>query len=147
MSVTYSFCESCQKVNRVALGNGKRPVCGACKSELPMHGAVTSVGAAGLSALLRKSPLPVIADFWAEWCGPCKAFAPTFEKAAAELAGKVVFVKVDTEAHQQASATYSIRSIPTLILFSDGAERARQSGALPHAAFVSWISQATSAAA
>src|SRR3546814_13472343 len=78
-----------------------------------------------------KGDLPLLVDVWAEWCGPCKSFAPVFEQAATQLVGKCRLAKLDSEANQQLSAQQGIRSIPSLILFKDGRDVARQSGALP----------------
>ncbi len=143
MAVTYSVCASCGKVNRVNLTDAqtKAPICGHCKANLPIHFGVSEVSKSGLQSLIEKSPLPVICDFWAAWCGPCKAFAPTFQQAALRLSDKAVFVKLDTEKHQSASEAYRVKSIPTLILFAKGMERDRVSGALPLDAFLQWLDE------
>jgi thioredoxin 2 len=130
---TLVFCPECEKVNRVDLERAvtSKPVCGGCHAELPLHYGVQEVGAAGLAKLVRVSDRPVVVDLWAEWCGPCKAFAPTFQGAARELGGQMIFAKVDTEAHPLVSQSYQIRGIPTLIVFKGGIEVDRQSGAMP----------------
>ncbi len=130
---TLVVCPSCEKLNRVSLdkAQGAAPVCGSCKAELPLHGGVQDVSGGALNKLIRASDRPVLTDFWAEWCGPCKAFAPTFKEAARELGGQMVFTKLDTEAYPLAAQTYQIRGIPTLIVFKDGIEVDRQSGAMP----------------
>lgn len=145
MSSTYSVCSSCGKVNRVNLteAQSKAPICGHCKTNLPIHFGVTEVSGTGLKTLMEKSPLPVVCDFWASWCGPCRAFAPTFQQAALRLSDRAVFVKLNTEKHQLASDTYQVRSIPTLILFSKGIEKDRISGALPLDAFTQWVIEGT----
>lgn len=130
---TLVVCPNCEKLNRVPLdeAQNKRPVCGSCKAELSLHDGVQDVSGAGLSKLIRSADRPVVVDFWAEWCGPCKAFAPTFKQAAKEFGGQVIFAKLDTEKHDLAAQSFHIRGIPTLIVFKDGVEVDRQSGAMP----------------
>jgi thioredoxin 2 len=140
---TYSVCESCGKVNRIPLEEAasKAPICGSCKANLPFHFGVTEVSGTGLKSLIAKSPLPVICDFWASWCGPCKAFAPTFQQAALRFGSRAVFVKLNTEKHSSTSDAYKVKSIPTLILFSNGIEKDRIAGALPLDAFGAWLEE------
>jgi thioredoxin 2 len=144
MSSTYAPCPSCHKLNRVSLdeANAKEPICGHCKTALPVHFGLVEVNGAGLKKLIEKSPLPVVTDFWAPWCGPCKAFAPTFQQVAQRYADRAVFVKLNTEAHPAAGDAYKVRGIPTLVVFRDGAEKVRMSGALPLAEFSDWLDSA-----
>ncbi len=136
-------CASCEKLNRVEVERAREaaPVCGSCKAALPLRNGVQEVSGTGLNKLIRSADIPTVVDFWAEWCGPCKAFAPTFQAVAQEWAGKFVFAKLDTEAHSLAAQAYQIRGIPTLIVFKGGVEVDRTSGALPPQELKRYLSQ------
>lgn len=133
-------CASCGALNRVPLAaeQGKAK-CGKCSQQLNHQEPVHEVSGAVLAKTILNSPIPVIVDFWAPWCGPCVGFAPTFKQFASAKKGKALFLKCDTEAHQDAGTRFGIRSIPTLIVFENEKEKARQSGALPYNQLEKWV--------
>ncbi|MDE2411465.1 MAG: thioredoxin TrxC [Sphingomonadales bacterium] len=131
-------CPTCGALNRVPVARlGSGPTCGKCKAPLFTR-APLAVDAAMFDRHVGKGSLPVLVDFWAEWCGPCKAMAPAFAQAARELEPQMRLLKLDTEAVPTIAARYGIQSIPTLILFQGGREVARQSGAMPAQAIIQW---------
>ncbi|MBK7424971.1 MAG: thioredoxin TrxC [Propionivibrio sp.] len=133
-------CPSCGTTNRIPderLSDG--PLCGRCATPL-MAAEPVSLSDAVLPKFVANTDLPVLVDFWAAWCGPCKTMAPNFAAAARQMP-KVRFAKVDSDTAPGASALYNIRSIPTLILFKDSAEVARLSGVVPTTQLVAWIQQ------
>src|SRR5690606_7448777 len=131
----------CHTTNRVPSERlGDRPRCGKCKQPV-LQGRPIELDAGNVSAVLNNNSVPVVVDCWASWCGPCKSFAPVFEQAARELEPRLRFAKLDTEAEQQLAGLWGIRSIPTLILFREGREVARMSGALPLGQFKQWLQQ------
>jgi thioredoxin 2 len=135
-------CPNCGATNRVPrerLRDG--PTCGKCKQALFADHPV-ELDAAALERQIAASDLPVVVDFWAPWCGPCKMMAPHFERAARELAPGVILAKLNTEEEQSAAAKYDIRSIPTLIAFKGGREVGRQSGAMDSANLTRWVRSA-----
>lgn len=129
-------CPSCGQKNRVAVERVEQgPVCGACKAALaPIDRPLPMASVNDFYELINASPLPVLVDFWAAWCGPCRMVAPELEKLAKQRAGRVIIAKVDTEALQQVAAQYRIHSIPTLAMFRAGAEVKRAAGAMQAAA-------------
>ena len=132
-------CPACAAVNRIPGERlGDKPRCGKCSKPL-FTGHPLELDSASFERHLQRSELPLVVDFWADWCGPCKMMAPAFAQAAGELEPRVRLAKVDTEAQQAIAARYTIRSIPTLILFRDGREVARQAGAMSKNDIVHWV--------
>jgi len=137
-------CPHCHVKNRVRTERiNDAPTCGKCGQPL-LAGAPVALDEAGFDALVAASDRPVVVDFWAAWCGPCRGFAPVFSAAAARHP-HYVFAKVDTDANPNLSARLAIRSIPTLAMFHRGALIDRLSGALPAAQFDQWLRQAQAA--
>ncbi|MEI7969389.1 MAG: thioredoxin TrxC [Betaproteobacteria bacterium] len=134
-------CPHCLSVNRIPEDRlADRPRCGKCSSPV-LPGEPITLSGVGFDRFLGRSDLPVLVDFWATWCGPCRSMAPAFARIARENAEKAVFGKVDTDAESAIAGRFGIRSIPTLILFRGGLEQARVSGALDARSLQGWLDQ------
>lgn len=144
MNVTIA-CLDCGQGNRVPKARlGADPRCGTCGAPL-VTGAPTDVSLDVLKKAARLDTIPLVVDFWAGWCGPCRMMAPEFAKAARAMKGEARFAKLDTEAFPEAGARYGIRGIPLLIAFRDGQEIGRQTGARSGEDIAAWIGTATGA--
>jgi thioredoxin 2 len=124
-------CPSCGATNRVPPGKSGEPICGRCKTPLPASVHPEVVTDANFAAQVEQSPLPVLLDMWAAWCGPCRMIAPVLEQLAAELAGRVRVAKLNIDENPQTTARFDVRSVPTLLVMKDGREVDRLVGALP----------------
>ena len=139
-------CPRCDTVNRIPAARlADNPRCGKCRAAL-LDGVPRELTGATFDREIERNDLPVVVDFWAPWCGPCRAMAPEFEHAAGELKADARFARLNTENEQAIGARHGIRSIPTLVLFRDGRELARRSGALRSADIRRWIASELGAA-
>lgn len=131
-------CPHCAAVNRIPSTRlGDNPKCGKCKKSL-FTGHPIELTDQNFAKFIAKSDLPVVVDFWAEWCGPCKMMAPAFAEASAKLEPNVILAKLNTEVAQQTAAQFGIRSIPSIIMFKNGKEVSRQAGALNTQQIIQW---------
>jgi len=138
-----AVCPQCSAINRLpAARAGEQPDCGRCGAPL-FDGRPVELDEQRFDRVVGRSGLPVVVDFWAGWCGPCRAMAPQFEAAAKRLAGRVQFAKVDTDRETGLAGRFGIRSLPTVVLMRDGREVARASGAMSAAQLEQWIARAS----
>ena len=130
-SIRCAHCGATNRVPRAKLEQGLKPVCGRCKQPLEMGSAPITVSDATFAAEVERSPLPVLVDAWAPWCGPCRMVAPALEELAAELAGRVRIAKLNVDENPQTASRFDVRSIPTLLVMVGGREIERIVGAQP----------------
>lgn len=138
-----TMCTHCGGLNNIPSNKlSNNPTCGKCQNPL-YQGEPISMNGAQLTRAIEKTDELLVVDFWATWCGPCQQFAPTLKQAASQLEPNARFIKIETEAEQTISAKYSIRSIPTLVMFKNGQEIDRVSGALSIKDLTHWIKNHT----
>jgi thioredoxin 2 len=137
-ALVHIVCPHCATANRVLPERLTEGRCGRCKHAL-FTGHPIALDDASFDAHVLKSGIPVVVDFWAPWCGPCRMMAPHFERAAVEIEPAARLAKLNTEESQQVPGRFAIRGIPTLIVFREGQESARQSGAMDYATLTRWI--------
>jgi len=136
MEPALTTCPACGKTNRVPAQAAGRPRCGNCKAELPW---IVAAGDADFAAVAEQSPVPVLVDFWAAWCGPCRMVSPVLDKLARERPGRIKLVKVDVDKSPGLSRRFDVQAIPTLMVMVDGKVAARQAGAAPAEVLRSWL--------
>ena len=139
MTAVHIVCPNCGGINRVPAERlNDKPACGKCHKSV-LDGLPVNLGSQDFDRFISKNDLPVVVDFWAAWCGPCKMMAPAFSQLASEMSSQIRFAKVNTEQAQDISARFNIRSIPTMILFKNGKEVDRVSGALDLSGMKQWL--------
>ena len=136
-------CAACGKENRIPVRHlADRGRCGACKAELSPLSEPIDADARVFDEIIAGARVPVLVDFWAAWCGPCRMVSPEVKKLASEMAGKAIVLKVDTDAHQEIAARFNVRGIPNFVVFKEGKAVGQQAGAMNQAALARFLEQA-----
>jgi thioredoxin 2 len=137
-STTVVPCQACGRKNRVPSVASGTPRCAQCHAPLPW---ITEAGDASFSSVVEASSIPVLIDFWAPWCGPCRMVSPALENLARQMAGRLKLVKVNVDEAPALGHRFSISAIPTLLIMSGGQQKARQAGAAPEHVLRDWVQQ------
>lgn len=139
----YIPCLICSTLNRIKVEKINQPAkCGKCKMGLDTQSPVFDVNFATLENVIANSPVPVLVDFWAPWCGPCQGFAPVYKQVAQSNPFNALYLKFNTDKEKEMSMKFNIRGIPLIIAFENGVEKIRQSGAMPLHIFEGWLKNA-----
>ena len=141
-------CEKCGQLNRIPAKHlADTGSCGKCHAELPPSSAPIPADGQLFDAIVREAKVPILVDFWADWCGPCRAAAPEVERTAKEMAGQAVVLKVDTDAYPEVAGRFNVRGIPNFVVLSGGRVVMQQAGLVGHEQMNQWLRQASGSSA